>query len=58
MYVFIKYFSVFQEVQNTQELMLNLLVVTPAHTPNWDYESDTVTNIGRTFRSAKQCRYR
>lgn len=47
-----------REVQATQELMLNLLVVTPAHTPNWDYESESVTNIGRTFRSAKHCRYR
>ncbi|KAK3916242.1 Helicase domino [Frankliniella fusca] len=51
-------FCLFKEVQTTQELMLNLLVVTPAHTPNWDYDSECVTNIGRTFRSAKHCRYR
>ena len=37
---------------------LTLVVVSPAHTPNWDLVSDLVNHVGRTYRSAKQCRLR
>lgn len=40
------------------ELPLNLAVVSPAHTPNWDLVSDVVNSCSRIYRSPKQCRNR
>lgn len=40
------------------ELPLNLTVVSPAHTPNWDLVSDVVNSCSRIYRSSKQCRNR
>lgn len=40
------------------ELPLNLTVVSPAHTPNWDLVSDVVNSCSRIYRSSKQCRSR
>lgn len=40
------------------ELPLNLAVVSPAHTPNWDLVSDVVNSCSRVYRSPKQCRNR
>lgn len=41
-----------------QGLPLNLLIISPAHTPNWDLAADLVNNLCRIFRSARQCRNR
>lgn len=40
------------------ELPLNLTIVSPAHTPNWDLVSDVVNSCSRIYRSSKQCRNR
>lgn len=40
------------------ELPLNLAIVSPAHTPNWDLVSDVVNSCSRIYRSSKQCRSR
>lgn len=40
------------------ELPLNLTIVSPAHTPNWDLVSDVVNSCSRIYRSSKQCRSR
>lgn len=40
------------------ELPLNLTIVSPAHTPNWDLVSDVVNSCSRIYRSPKQCRNR
>lgn len=40
------------------ELPLNLTIVSPAHTPNWDLVSDVVNSCSRIYRSPKQCRSR
>lgn len=50
-------FSV-QAVKQLLELPLNLAVVSPAHTPNWDLVSDVVNSCSRVYRSPKQCRNR
>ncbi|XP_064088825.1 helicase domino-like [Macrobrachium nipponense] len=40
------------------ELPINLLVLSPGHTPNWDLVADLVNSISRCFRSARHCRAR
>lgn len=47
-----------QAVQQLLELPLNLIVLTPAHTPNWDLVADMVNSYSRSYRSPKQCRNR
>lgn len=47
-----------QAVKQLLELPLNLAVVSPAHTPNWDLVSDVVNSCSRVYRSPKQCRNR
>ena len=47
-----------QAVKQLLELPLNLTVVSPAHTPNWDLVSDVVNSCSRIYRSPKQCRNR
>lgn len=51
-------FSLLQAVKQLLELPLNLAVVSPAHTPNWDLVSDVVNSCSRVYRSPKQCRNR
>ena len=51
-------FSLRQAVKQLLELPLNLAVVSPAHTPNWDLVSDVVNSCSRVYRSPKQCRNR
>lgn len=48
----------FQAVKQLLELPLNLTIVSPAHTPNWDLVSDVVNSCSRIYRSPKQCRNR
>ncbi|XP_039953911.1 helicase domino isoform X1 [Bactrocera tryoni] len=43
---------------NLQGLPCNLMVLSPGHTPNWDLVSEIVNFQAKTFRSAKQCRWR
>merc|ERR1740128_1416455 len=47
-----------QAVQNLLELPLNLIILTPAHTANWDLVADMVNSYSRSYRSPKQCRNR
>lgn len=42
----------------SQGLPLNLMILSPAHIPNWDLVSDLVNNTSRIYRSARQCRNR
>ncbi|KAM6156071.1 E1A-binding protein p400 [Rhynchocyon petersi] len=50
--------ALLQAVKQLLELPLNLTVVSPAHTPNWDLVSDVVNACSRIYRSSKQCRNR
>ncbi|XP_075073323.1 E1A-binding protein p400-like isoform X4 [Mixophyes fleayi] len=50
--------ALLQAVKHLLELPLNLTVVSPAHTPNWDLVSDVVNSCSRIYRSSKQCRTR
>ncbi|XP_069353594.1 E1A-binding protein p400-like [Eulemur rufifrons] len=50
--------ALLQAVKQLLELPLNLAVVSPAHTPNWDLVSDVVNARSRTYRSPRQCRSR
>jgi len=47
-----------QVVQQLLELPSSLLVVNLAQTPNWDLASEMVSMNSRTFRTAKQCKWR
>ncbi|XP_067010530.2 helicase domino [Anabrus simplex] len=51
-------YGILQAIQNYLELPLNLMVLSPAQTPNWDLVADIVNNVSRTYRSPKQCRNR
>lgn len=44
-------------IQHLQDLPVNLCVLTPAHTPNWELVSEVVSAIGFTHRSFKMCEY-
>ncbi|XP_069612171.1 E1A-binding protein p400-like isoform X1 [Ranitomeya imitator] len=50
--------ALLQAVKHLLELPLNLTVVSPAHTSNWDLVSDVVNSCSRIYRSSKQCRTR
>uniref|UniRef100_A0A8D2Q4G7 E1A binding protein p400 n=1 Tax=Varanus komodoensis TaxID=61221 RepID=A0A8D2Q4G7_VARKO len=50
--------ALLQAVKQLLELPLNLALVSPAHTPNWDLVSDVVNSCSRVYRSPKQCRNR
>lgn len=50
--------SLLQAIQNMQEINLNLFIINPGHTPNWDLEADMVNSVSRAYRSPKQCRAR
>lgn len=50
--------AILKVIQNLQGLPLNLMILSPGHTPNWDLVSDIVNQSSRTYRSPKQCRYR
>lgn len=45
-------------IQNMQGLPLNLMLLSPGHTPNWDLVADVVNQISRVYRTPKQCRSR
>lgn len=50
--------ALLQAVQVYQGLPLNLMVLSPGHTPNWDLVADFVNNASRVYRSPKQCKNR
>ena len=50
--------ALLQAIQVYQGLPLNLMILSPGHTPNWDLVADIVNNISRIYRSPKQCRSR
>lgn len=52
--------AVVQAVQHhlQLELPINLLVLSPGHTPNWDLVADLVNTVSRCYRSSRQCRAR
>nr|XP_033809929.1 E1A-binding protein p400-like isoform X2 [Geotrypetes seraphini] len=50
--------ALLQAVKQLLELPLNLSIISPAHTPNWDLVSDVVNSCSRIYRSSKQCRNR
>ncbi|KAK3083777.1 hypothetical protein FSP39_003020, partial [Pinctada imbricata] len=50
--------ALLQAVQTLFDVPLNLLVVSPAHHPNWDLVADIVNTCSRVYRSAKQCKNR
>lgn len=50
--------SLLQAIQVYQNLPLNLVILSPGHTPNWDLVADIVNNTSRIYRSPKQCRSR
>lgn len=45
-------------VQQLQGLPLNLMLLSPGHTPNWDLVSDIINQTSRAYRTPKHCRYR
>lgn len=45
-------------IQTFQGLPLNLMIISPGHTPNWDFAADYVNSTSITYRSPKQCRHR
>ncbi|XP_053674373.1 helicase domino [Anopheles nili] len=50
--------AILNVVQNLQGLPMNLMLISPGHTPNWDLVADIVNQSSRTYRLPKQCRYR
>ncbi|XP_034942058.1 helicase domino isoform X5 [Chelonus insularis] len=50
--------ALLQAIQVYQGLPLNLMILSPGHTPNWDLVADIVNNTSRIYRSPKQCRAR
>uniref|UniRef100_A0A8C7HKV1 E1A binding protein p400 n=1 Tax=Oncorhynchus kisutch TaxID=8019 RepID=A0A8C7HKV1_ONCKI len=50
--------ALLQALKQLLELPLNLTIMSPAHTPNWDLVSDVVNSCSRIYRSPKQCRNR
>lgn len=50
--------ALLQAIQVYQGLPLNLMILSPGHTPNWDLVADIVNNTSRIYRSPKQCKNR
>lgn len=44
-------------LQHLQDIPVNLCILTPGHTPNWDFVSEVVGDVGFVFRSYKMCWY-
>lgn len=45
-------------IQQLQGLPLNLMLLSPGHTPNWDLVADIINQTSRVYRPAKHCKYR
>lgn len=44
-------------IQHLQDLPVNLCILTPGHTPNWELVSEVISDVGFTHRSFKMCEY-
>lgn len=44
-------------IQHLQDIPVNLCLLTPGHTPNWELVSEVVSDVGFTHRSFKMCEY-
>lgn len=49
--------AVLMVIQQLQDLPVNLNILTPGHTPNWELVSEVVSDIGLAHRSFKMCEY-
>jgi len=49
--------AILMVIQHLQDLPINLNILTPGHTPNWELVSEVVSDIGFTHRSFKMCEY-
>lgn len=45
-------------LQNLQGLPLNLMLLSPGHTPNWDLVAETVNMHSKTYRPPVHCRWK
>ncbi|KAL5289206.1 EP400 family protein [Megaselia abdita] len=45
-------------LQNLQGLPLNLMLLSPGHTPNWDLVAETVNLHSKTYRPPVHCRWK
>lgn len=45
-------------LQNLQGLPLNLMLLSPGHTPNWDLVAETVNLYSKTYRPPVHCRWK
>lgn len=50
--------AILNVIQNLQGLPMNLILISPGHTANWDLVADIVNQNSRTYRLPKHCRYR
>lgn len=50
--------ALLQSIEKLQELPLNLVVLKPGHTPNWDMVADMVNMVSSIYRSPSHCRNR
>lgn len=50
--------AILKVLQTFQGLPLNLMIVSPGHTPNWDFVADYVNTTSITYRSHKQSKHR
>ncbi|XP_050762650.1 uncharacterized protein LOC127022874 isoform X2 [Gymnogyps californianus] len=50
--------ALLKAVKQLQTLPLNLAIVSPAQTANWDFVSDVVNSCNYVYRSPKQCQNR
>lgn len=49
--------AILMVIQHLQDLPVNLNILTPGHTPNWELVSEIVSDIGLAHRSFKMCEY-
>lgn len=45
-------------LQTYQSIPMNMALLSPGHTPNWDLVADSINNCSRLHRSYKQCKNR
>lgn len=50
--------AILNVIQHLQGLPMNLILISPGHTANWDLVADIVNQNSRTYRLPKHCRWR
>ncbi|XP_065321071.1 putative uncharacterized protein DDB_G0282133 [Gordionus sp. m RMFG-2023] len=48
--------SLINGIKYLQGFSLNIIISTPAHSPNWDFSSEFVNSVSCNYKSAKECR--